>query len=242
MRLCGIADEPFWPRRKILLGLAQFGALQMADFGRAAARSPAAISASVMKNAACRSRGMIWVETGSGMRPSFSATYSSTHGSILAKVPTAPEIAQVAISRRAATRRSRLRANSAQCPASFSPNVRRLGVDAVAAPDGRRVFVLERAPLQRVEQPVEIGEQDVGGLFELHREAGVEHVARRHALVHEARLRADMLGDIGQEGDHVVPCLALDLVDARDLEGALLAHRRAALSGMTPSSACASQA
>jgi hypothetical protein len=48
-----------------------------------------------------------------GFRPIFSATYSSTRGSILAKVPTAPEIAQVAISARAATRRSLARSNSA---------------------------------------------------------------------------------------------------------------------------------
>jgi len=54
---------------------------------------------------------MICVEMGSGLRPSFFATYSSTRGSILAKVPTAPEIWHVAISSRAATRRSRLRAN-----------------------------------------------------------------------------------------------------------------------------------
>ncbi len=45
--------------------------------------------------------------------------------------------------------------------------------------------------------------------------------------MHEARLGADMLGEVGQEGDHVVMGLALDLVDALDLEGAALAHRRA---------------
>ena len=105
-------------------------------------------------------------------------------------------------------------------PGELQPEGRRLGVDAVAAPDGRRVFVLDRAPLQRIEQLVEIVEQDVGSLLELHREAGIEHVARRHPLVHKARIGADMLGDIGQEGDHVVPCLALDLVDPRDLERA----------------------
>ncbi len=33
----------------------------------------------------------------------------------------------------------------------------------------------------------------------------------------EARVGADMLGEIGQEGDDVVMDLALDLVDARDL-------------------------
>ena len=94
----------------------------------------------------------------------------------------------------------------------------RLGVDAVAAPDARREFVLARATLQRGEERVEIGEKDVGGAGQLDREAGVEHVRRRHAPVQEARLRADMLGDVGEEGDDVVFDLALDGVDARDLE------------------------
>ena len=43
----------------------------------------------------------------------FFATCSSTRGSMLAKVPTAPEMAQVAISSRAATSRALLRSNSA---------------------------------------------------------------------------------------------------------------------------------
>ena len=72
-----------------------------------------AITPSVAKYIAWRSRGMTWVETGSMARPSFSATYSSTAGSMLAKVPTAPEIAQVAISARAAISRALARQNSA---------------------------------------------------------------------------------------------------------------------------------
>ena len=66
---------------------------------------------------------------------------------------------------------------------------------------------------------VDVGEQDVGGARELHVEAGVEHVRRGHALVHEARLGADDLGEMGQERDDVVLGLALDLVDAGDVEG-----------------------
>ena len=90
---------------------------------------------------------------------------------------------------------------------------------------------------------VEVGEQQVGRLRQLHREAGVEHVRRGHALVDEARLRPDMLGEVGQEGDDVVLGLALDLVDALDLELALRAQTALAASfGITPSSACASQA
>ena len=65
------------------------------------------------KKAACRSRGITWVEIGSIESPIFFATWASTAGLILAKVPTAPEIAQVAISFRATSSRSRLRLNSA---------------------------------------------------------------------------------------------------------------------------------
>ena len=92
-------------------------------------------------------------------------------------------------------------------------------MDAVAAADGERVLVLEGALLQRREQPVEVGQQDVGGAHQLHVEAGVEHVGRGHALMDEARIRADDLGQMRQEGDDVVLGLALDLVDARDVEG-----------------------
>ncbi len=99
---------------------------------------------------------------------------------------------------------------------------RRLGMDAVAAPDGRRVFVLEGAPLQHREQSVEIGQQKVGRLLQLHRQAGVEDIARGHALMDEAGIGADMLGEVGQKRDHVVMRLTLYLVDALDLESAAL--------------------
>ena len=41
--------------------------------------------------------------------------------------------------------------------------------------------------------------------------------------MHEARLGADDFGEMGEEGDDVVMGLALDLVDARDVEGRILA-------------------
>ena len=95
-------------------------------------------------------------------------------------------------------------------------------MDAVAAADGDRVLVLEGAALQGGEQRVEIGEQEVGGAGQLDGEAGVEHVGGGHALVHEAGVRADDLGEVGQEGDDVVLGLALDLVDAGDVEPRVL--------------------
>ena len=121
----------------------------------------------------------------------------------------------------------------------------RLGMDAVAAADGRRELVLEGAALERGEQRVEIVEQEVGGAHELHVEAGVEHVGGGHALVHEARLRPDDLGKMGEEGDDVVLDLALDRIDARDVEARLeplSQTSRAASCGTTPSSATPSVA
>ena len=91
-------------RGEELLGLAHFGALQVADLG-GEVLDREATTASAAKKAAWRSRGMTCVETGSTASPSFAATCSSTRGSTLAKVPTAPEMAQVAISARAATSR-----------------------------------------------------------------------------------------------------------------------------------------
>ena len=159
----------------------------------------AAISASAMKNAACRSRGMIWVETGSGSRPSFFATCAST---ARVDIGEGADRAGNLAGRDFLARGDEAVAVAGELgvmPGELQPEGRRLGMDAVAARDHRRVFVLEGAPLQRRQHRVEVGEQEVGGLGQLHRKAGVEHVARRHPLVHEARLGPDMLGEVGQE-------------------------------------------
>ena len=63
-----------------------------------------------------------------------------------------------------------------------------LGVDGVAAADRRRELVLEGALLQRCQQLVDIGQQQVGGAHQLDVEAGVEDVGGGEAGVHEARL------------------------------------------------------
>ena len=91
-------------------------------------------------------------------------------------------------------------------------------MDAVRAADGRRQFVLEGAALERGEQRVHVGDQDVGGAHQLHVEAGVEHVGRGHAGMHEARFRPDDFRQMRQEGDDVVLDLGLDGVDAGDVE------------------------
>ncbi len=108
----------------------------------------------------------------------------------------------------------------------FQPEGRRLGVDAVAAADRRRIPEFEGSAAQHGEQRVDIGDHQVGGARQLDAEAGVEDVGTRHPLVDEARRLADMFGKVGQEGDDVVLGLALDFVDAVDLEAALGPHRR----------------
>ena len=75
---------------------------------------------------------------------------------------------------------------------------RRLGMDAVAAADGRRHLVFEGALFQRRQHLVDIGDQQIGGADKLDVEAGVEHVGGGHALMDEARLRTDDLGEMGQ--------------------------------------------
>ena len=101
----GVAEEPFWPPRKTLRP-PELRCVQVANF--VARRSTEeAMTPSVAKYIAWRSRGMICVETGSTNSPISLATYSSTRGSMFANVPTAPEMAQVATSLRAAMRRCR---------------------------------------------------------------------------------------------------------------------------------------
>ena len=121
-----------------------------------------------------------------------------------------------------------------------------LGMDAVAAPDGGRVFVLHGARLERREQPSTSPISNVGGAHQLDVEAGVEHVRGGHALMDEARLRPDDLGKMGEEGDDVVLDLALDGIDPLQVEadraGLLPQTPRAASCGTTPSSAMASVA
>ncbi|CAM5456010.1 hypothetical protein SCANM63S_04584 [Streptomyces canarius] len=112
LRLCGMADEPFWPSEKNSCTWSS-SVRCMWRISMASRSTEAAITPRVAKNIAWRSRGITWVEIGSTLSPIALATWASTRGSICAKVPTAPEMAQVAISLRAATRRSRARVNSA---------------------------------------------------------------------------------------------------------------------------------
>ena len=88
----------------------------------------------------------------------------------------------------------------------------------MAASDGNRIFIFEGTRLQSREQAIEIGKQEVCRTNQLNVEAGVEDVGRGHALVHKPGLRSDVLGQMREEGDHVVLRHGLDLVDPLDVE------------------------
>jgi hypothetical protein len=118
-------------------------------------------------------------------------------------------------------------------------------MDAVAAADADRVLVLEGARLQRGQNTVHVGEQDVGGAHELDVEGRVEHVGGGHALVHEAAVRADELGKMRQEGDDVVlgdGSISSMRATSNSPFRPFPRSFSAADFGMTPSSASASQA
>jgi hypothetical protein len=87
-------------RREIFLGLQHLGALQVADLGGQALDRAGDHAQRREEHRMAVARDHLGRD-GLDRRPIFSATYSSTRGSMLAKVPTAPEIAQVAISARA---------------------------------------------------------------------------------------------------------------------------------------------
>ena len=222
LRLCGIAEEPFWPAEKN--SSASSTSVRCRWRISVASRSiEEATTPSVAKNIAWRSRGITWVETGSGARP---IAFGDMRLDARIDLGEGADRAGDRAGRDLLARGDQALAGAGELGigvGELEAERRRLGVDAVAAADGRRHLVLEGALLQRGQQPSRSAIRRSAARRQLHGEAGVEHVGRGHALVHEARLGADDLGQMGQEGDDVVLGLALDLVDARDVEGRVLA-------------------
>ena len=100
----------------------------------------------------------------------------------------------------------------------LEPEGDRLGMDAVGTADADRVLVLHGPHFKRFQDHVQVGQQFIGSLGQLHRQAGIQNVRGGHALVDEARLGADVFGNRGQERDHIVLYLGLDDIDTGDIE------------------------
>ena len=88
------------------------------------------------------------------------------------------------------------------------------GMNAVAAPDADRKFMLIRAGLQCRHHPVKARQQQISGPHKLHIQSGVQHVGTGHALMHKPRLiGADDIGQMGQKGDDIMFGYRLDPVN-----------------------------
>src|SRR5512135_2446591 len=117
-----MAEDPFWPAEKNSSTSRTSVRCRWRISVENLSRDEATM-ARVAKTSACRSRWITWVEAGAGVSRSFRQTYSSTKGSMLAKVPTAPEIFPTEITSRARTRRAMSRRTSSAHSAIFHPNV-----------------------------------------------------------------------------------------------------------------------
>ena len=212
LRLCGMAELPFCPTANG--SSASPTSLRCRWRISVASRSIAdASSARAAVNAACRSRGITWVETGSGRSPNRSATMVSTlrvdigegadrpgHGAghdLVAALDHAPAAA----------------GELGEVAGELEAEAGGLGVDAVAAADGGRALVLEGAPLQGFQQRVDLDQDQVRRALELDRQRGVEQVRGGQPEMQEPGLRAADLLDMGEKGDDVVAGDGLDLLD-----------------------------
>ena len=114
-------------------------------------------------------------------------------------------------------------------------------MDAVRAPDAERVGVPQRQLAQGRRQRRLLAQQQVAGAADRQGEPGVEHVGRGQAVVHPARRRPHPLGDVGEEGDHVVVGGLLELLGPLDGEAGARLDVGQVLGGITPRAAQARQ-
>ncbi len=174
---------------------------------------------------ACRSRGMTCVATSSRRRPRRSITFASTDGGTEAYVPTAPESLPYGQLLEGVFEAVEVAVGLEGEAGEAEPEGRRLGVDAVGAPDAEGVAVLERTLDQGVAIGAGAGEHDLARLSELQRQGRVEDVGGGQPVVDPAPVLADRGGDdIDERGDVVVGD-PLALVDCLDPERRLLPCR-----------------
>ncbi len=95
---------------------------------------------------------------------------------------------------------------------------RRLGVHAVRATHARRVAVLLGTDADDVERAVDAGEQQLARLAQDEGQRGVDDVGGRQPVVEPARLRPDLLGHRLGEREHVVVGAPLDLARPVDVD------------------------
>ena len=238
LRLCGIAEEPFWPRANgsaaSRTSLRWRWRISVAKRSSELPRIASAASSSAWRSRADDlRRDVLAPEAERGERELLDARVDVAVGADGARELADGDAGERALDALAAARQVVPPAEQ------LEPERRRLGVHAVRAAHAGRVAVLERALEHGVERAVEPASSSAPGGAQLQREARVDDVRRRQPVVEPARLLADLLGDRLGERDHVVVGALLDLLRARDErgvdvralahggDGALAARRRA---------------
>jgi len=100
----------------------------------------------------------------------------------------------------------------------------RLGVDSVGAADRGSVLELPGAPLQHLAKFRQVVANDGRRLLHQQRLRGVNHVIRRESIMEPARLRPYLFRYGGGEGDDVMLHFGFNLVDASNIDVALFAN------------------
>ena len=221
LRLCGIADDPFWrnPKGSSTSSTSVICSRRIVVASRS---STAPSSASAVTKDACRSRASTCVATGATARLSPLHTCSSISGGTLACVPTAPVICPTAISAVAAASRVRARRTSSTKFASLMPRVS----GSAWTPWVRPIITVSRC---RSACSISAATSDSVSasitpcsVTELRRERGVHDVGRGQPEVEVPSRLADGLLDRRDEGRDVVPLLGLELSDALGVDARTL--------------------
>ena len=110
----------------------------------------------------------------------------------------------------------------------------RFGVDAVAASDHDRVLMFLRLGFDAVQELDQRSAEYGSRLLDLQGQRGVQKIAAGHALVHETAGRPDVLGHVGQKGDHIVLDRFFDLENTGGVEVAFGPYFPGCLGGDLP--------
>ena len=219
LRLWGIDEEPFcWPERN---GSAASSTSVRWRWRISVARRsrPAPASAIAPSSAAWRSRATTWVEMSSRRSPRRSSTRCSNWGEAAEYVPTAPDRLPTATPSKAAVEALGVAVRLEGEARELDAEGRRLGVDAVGAPDAERALVLAGRGDQHRDELAGAGQDDLADRAQLQRERRVEHVRGGQAVVDPAPARARGGREHVDEGGDVVVGDALALGDRLDREG-----------------------
>ena len=185
LRLWGIALEPFCAGAERLLGLAHLGALQVADLGG----QPLEAGARPARSPAAARRG------DRAGRPGWTPTRARGRGA-RAPAPRTPGWSPSSAHGAADRPHARLGERPLQAlgvamglegeARELEPEGRRLGVDAVRAPDADGVGVLARPRRQRGDEVARARHHDRPGRLQLERQRRVEDVGGRQPVVNPA--------------------------------------------------------